>query len=76
MVASSFSVQLPFLDIFSLQDLVPYTPSNYELTNICGITPFFRDEVTVWGQCGEDVVINFETEDGITGTSVGTVVCV
>jgi len=30
MVASSFSVQLPFLDIFSFQDLVPYTPSNNE----------------------------------------------
>jgi hypothetical protein len=34
------------------------------------------DEITVWGQCGEDVVINFETEDGITGFSTGTVACV
>ena len=47
-----------------------------ELNDICGITPFFSDEVTVWGQCGEDVVINFETEDGITGFSTGTVACV
>ena len=50
--------------------------ANEHLNNICGITPFFPDEITVWGQCGEDVVINFETEDGITGTSTGTVACV
>ena len=50
--------------------------ANQHLNDLCGITPFVLDEVTVWGQCGENVVINFETEDGITGTSVGTVVCV
>jgi len=49
---------------------------NEQLNNICGITPFFTDEVTVWGQCGEDVLINFETEDGITGFSTGTITCV
>ena len=50
--------------------------ANQHFNGVCGITPFVLDEVTVWGQCGEDVVINFETEDGITGTSTGTVVCV
>jgi len=50
--------------------------ANSQLNDICGITPFFPDEITVWGQCGEDVVINFETEDGITGFSTGTVACV
>ncbi len=50
--------------------------ANQHFNDVCGITPFVLDEVTVWGQCGEDVVINFETEDGITGTSTGTVVCV
>jgi len=50
--------------------------ANQHFNGICGITPFVLDEVTVWGQCGEDVLINFETEDGITGTSTGTVVCV
>jgi len=50
--------------------------ANAQLNDICGITPFFPDEITVWGQCGEDVVINFETEDGITGFSTGTVACV
>jgi len=50
--------------------------ANAQLNDICEITPFFPDEITVWGQCGEDVVINFETEDGITGFSTGTVACV
>jgi len=50
--------------------------ANQHFNDVCGITPFVFDEVTVWGQCGEDVVINFETEDGITGFSTGTVVCV
>ena len=50
--------------------------ANPHFNDICEITPFFPDEVTVWGQCGENVVINFETEDGITGFSTGTVVCV
>ena len=50
--------------------------ANQHFNDVCGITPFVLDEVTVWGQCGEDVLINFETEEGITGTSTGTVVCV
>jgi len=50
--------------------------ANQHFNDVCGITSFVFDEVTIWGQCGEDVVINFETEDGITGTSTGTVVCV
>jgi len=50
--------------------------ANSHFNDVCGIIPFVFDEVTVWGQCGEDVIINFETEDGITGTSIGTVVCV
>jgi len=50
--------------------------ANQHFNGVCGITPFVLDEVTVWGQCGENVVINFETEDGITGTSTGTVICV
>jgi len=33
-------------------------------------------EITVWGFCGEDVTINFETNTGYKGSSVGTVVCV
>ena len=43
---------------------------------LCGLDPTVPDEVTVWGQCGEDVIINFETEDGITGFATGTVACV
>ena len=50
--------------------------ANQHFNDVCGITPFVLDEVTVWGECGEDVLINFETEDGITGTSTGTVACV
>ena len=50
--------------------------ANSHFNGICGITPFVLDEVTVWGQCREEVIINFETEEGITGTSTGTVVCV
>ena len=49
---------------------------NFNMGDLCGLDPEIPDEVTVWGQCGEDVIINFETEDGITGFSTGTVVCV
>ena len=48
----------------------------FHMGELCGLDPSVPDEVTIWGQCGEDVVINFETEDGITGFSTGTVACV
>jgi len=47
-----------------------------ELASICGTSFFEQDEITVWGECGRDVVINFETDKGISGTSTGTVLCV
>jgi len=34
------------------------------------------DEYTVWGKCGHDVVINFEADNGLSGTATGTVICV
>jgi len=49
---------------------------NFHMGELCGLDPSVPDEVTIWGECGEDVVINFETEDGITGNAIGTVACV
>jgi len=46
------------------------------LANQCGITWPDLTKITVWGLCGEGVTINFETDNGIKGSSVGTVVCV
>ena len=49
---------------------------NQPLANICGTVFFELDEYTVWGKCGHDVVIHFEGDNGISGTSIGTVICV
>jgi len=49
---------------------------NQQLGNLCGTEYLEKDEYTVWGKCGHDVVINFETDSGISGHSTGTVVCV
>ncbi len=49
---------------------------NQPLANLCGTELLELDEFTVWGKCGHDVVINFETDGGITGFSTGTVLCV
>ena len=49
---------------------------NFNMGELCGLDPSVPDEVTIWGQCGENVVINFETEDGIIGNAIGTVACV
>ena len=46
------------------------------LANLCGTVFFELDEFTVWGKCGHDVVINFEMDSGISGTTTGTVICV
>ena len=49
---------------------------NQQLANTCGTDFRELDEYTVWGKCGHDVVINFEVDNGISGTSTGTVICV
>ena len=49
---------------------------NRPLANLCGTVFFEPDEFTVWGKCGHDVVINFEMDSGISGTTAGTVICV
>jgi len=49
---------------------------NEELANHCGVTWPDLNGITVWGLCGEGVTINFETDNGFKGSSVGTVVCV
>ena len=49
---------------------------NEELANHCVVTWPDLNGITVWGLCGEGVTINFETDNGFKGSSVGTVVCV
>ena len=49
---------------------------NRPLANLCGTVFFELDEFTVWGKCGHDVVINFEMDSGISGTTTGTVICI
>ena len=49
---------------------------NEKLANQCGVTWPDLNGITVWGLCGEGVTINFETNNGFKGSSVGTVVCV
>jgi len=50
---------------------------NAQLHEQCGFDGYPQLMViTVWGLCGEGVTINFETNTGYKGSSVGTVVCV
>ncbi len=49
---------------------------HFRLGNLCGLESNEIYGFTVWGECGRDVVINFETDLGVSGTSIGTVVCV
>ena len=49
---------------------------NDQLVALCSIDSGVPQTFTVWGECGRDVVINFETDLGISGHSTGTVLCV
>ena len=49
---------------------------NFQLADVCGTDVREHDEYTVWGKCGDDVVINFETDSGISGSFIGKVVCI
>ncbi len=49
---------------------------NENLANQCGVVWPDLNKITVWGLCGGGVTINFETNNGFKGSSVGTVVCV
>ena len=46
------------------------------LATLCSLEFNELQTVTVWGECGRDVVINFETDLGVSGNSIGTVACV
>jgi len=45
-------------------------------STLCGLENNELQEFTVWGECGRNVVINFETDLGVSGNSIGTVICV
>ena len=38
--------------------------------------PIQQAIVTVWGECGEDVTVHFESELGYSGSFTGNVLCV
>lgn len=46
------------------------------LATLCSLDVNELQGFTVWGECGRNVVINFETDLGVSGTSTGTVACV
>ncbi len=46
-----------------------------ELQSFCGEPAIILDVITVWGDCGDDATINFESESGYTGTFTDKVVC-
>jgi len=48
-----------------------------ELTSFCSeATPIELTVVTVWGECGQDVTVHFESEMGYSGSFTGNVLCV
>jgi len=50
---------------------------NEQLHKQCNFAGFqYLMEITVWGLCGEEETINFETNSGYKGNSIGTVICI
>jgi len=47
-----------------------------ELANFCGTDSPVNSIVTVWGECGEGVTVQFESEHGYSGSFTGNVLCV
>jgi len=47
------------------------------LSQFCNTSfPPEKSIVTVWGECGQDVTVNFEAESGYSGSFTGTILCV
>ena len=49
---------------------------NSDLRILCSLDTTKEVEITVWGKCGTEVLINFETDIGISGTAMGTADCI
>jgi len=50
---------------------------NSEFLQFCGLSfPVEQTLVTVWGECGNDVTVHFESELGYSGSFTGNVLCV
>ena len=50
--------------------------ANQHLADFCGEQPPEQTVVTVWGECGTDVTVHFESELGYSGSFTGNVLCV
>jgi len=48
----------------------------FELANFCNESSSDRPVITVWGNCGRDVTIQFETDLGYSGSFTGNALCV
>jgi len=47
-----------------------------DLAQFCSeVWPEHRSIITVWGECGEDVAVHFESESGYSGSFTGNVLC-
>jgi len=49
---------------------------NQPLQEVCGLSGTDFTAMTIFGQCGENVAINFEADNGYKGSTVGKVVCI
>jgi len=48
---------------------------NSVLSILCSLDKTDPQTITVWGMCGNEVLINFETKNGISGIATGIVDC-
>jgi len=46
-----------------------------ELVNFCGEPAIPLDVIRIWGECGNNATINFESDSGYSGTFTDKVVC-
>ena len=49
---------------------------NSNLSILCSLDTTNAWEITVWGKCGIEVLIKFDTDIGISGTAMGTAYCI
>ena len=47
-----------------------------DLADFCSTNFPDSSVVTVWGECGEDTIVQFESENGYSGSFTGNVLCV
>jgi len=51
--------------------------ADFDLAEFCDIqTPFENTIATIWGECGNNETVHFESDEGYSGSFTGNILCV